>query len=641
MPRKAKTQAADPTGGHNIRVGDISQSRAVAIGQGARAIIHEAETSGDRERSLENFEQEKLARGIARLVGNLAEMMEAPAEGEENPFPLRPLTCADSDTFFGRDAALEKMLQVLKAPLAVLEGDPGLGKTSFLQAGLVPALIAEGHLPLSIPVSPNGGLTQRIKQSLIADLDKTPTLRDSPLSFFIQSIARHLPRGKRVYLLLDPFQAFFDMPPADQKRFIDELGQCLGDDTACDHWLLSIESSALANITGLVEQLNQPFFPSSLKMHPLTRSEAGQVLLAPLQARGIPPADNLLPVLLDDLGGEEIDPSELQLVANTLFERAGGTAWALPFYRESGGAQAIWEHYLDEWMTHNLSAPRRSAAWTILALIAQNRTGTLDEGQLAEGMRLWGLAEADRKELLPLLVKGGLLRQSGEGWSLSSPGFTLRAREWAHQRDLSALTRQEARRQTAHLRGSALRGLLGGGLGFSLAFLFTYTQTVSDPLLCGYITLYRALPGGIAGLLTVLGLDMAVNDPREKDWMPWLIAALSGGVSFSFAVLFHASLRLPAITGESLVGLIPAGLVGFLWGALTGAAGLFCMRSNRLLWLTLLPAAVGIGILFGLLDGWAGGFGAGLSLGKFLAGMIMPGLVLLAALLGPRSTNSD
>jgi hypothetical protein len=42
MPRKAKAQSAAPLGSNNIQVGDISQSRAVAIGQGAQAIIHEA-----------------------------------------------------------------------------------------------------------------------------------------------------------------------------------------------------------------------------------------------------------------------------------------------------------------------------------------------------------------------------------------------------------------------------------------------------------------------------------------------------------------------------------------------------------------------------------------------------------------------
>ena len=138
MPRKPKSAS---TGSNNITLGDISQSRAVAIGHGAQAIIHEAESSGDRERSLENFEQEKLARGIARLVGNLAQQAAQPPGGG-NPFPLRPLTCADAGSFYGRTAALQKAGQVLQSPLSILEGNPGLGKTSFLQAGLIPALIS-------------------------------------------------------------------------------------------------------------------------------------------------------------------------------------------------------------------------------------------------------------------------------------------------------------------------------------------------------------------------------------------------------------------------------------------------------------------------------------------------------------------
>ncbi|HZU86010.1 MAG TPA: hypothetical protein VFF78_00925 [Anaerolineaceae bacterium] len=630
MTRKPKT---DLPGSNNIQIGDISQSRAVAIGQGAQAIIHEAETSGDRERSLENFEQEKLARGIARLVGNLAQQAAQPSPAS-NPFPLRPLTSADAARFTGRQALLQKAFQLLEAPLTVMEGDPGLGKTSFLQAGLAPALIAQGHLPLVIPVSSSGGLTQRIKQSLIADLDKTPGLRDAPLQFFIQSIAHHLPAGKQVYLLLDPFETFFEMPNADQKRFVDELTQCLTDDTTCDHWMLCVRSEDLSRMTGLAEQLNQPFFPNTLKIRPLTRQEATEVLLVPLQAQGIPPAEDLLPVLLNDLGGEQIDPSQLQLVANTLYEKSGGKVWTLDFYCQTGGAVAIWEGYLDDWLKHNLDAPRRETAWTILSLVAEGHSGAVQEEQIQRGLEMWGLKASTGKELLPLLLKGGLLRHSEEGLILSSPGFYTRAHQWAHQRDLSALTRLEARRQTAHLRSSALRGVFSGGLGFSLAFLFNYTQTTPDALLCGYITLYRALPGGIAGLLLVLGLDVAVNDPRSRRWMPWLVASLAGGLSFGFALYFHASLRLPSISAENLISIIPAGLVGVAWGTLTGAAGLFCMRSFRPWWQTLLPAIILIGVLFGLLDGLAGAFGPGITFGKFLAGIVMPGFVLLAALFG-------
>lgn len=643
MPKKIKPMpsAAQP-GSNNIQVGDISQSRAVAIGQGAQAIIHEAETSGDRERSLENFEQEKLARGIARLVSNLAEQAAQPAQ-PGNPFPLHPLTCANATSFAGRQAALQKALQVMESPLSILEGIPGLGKTSFLQAGLLPTLIAQGHLPLYVTVSPNGSLTQRIKQSLIADLDKAPGLRDAPLQFFIQSIAHHLPHGKCIYLLIDQFEPFFTMPGADQQHFIDQLAQCLSDDTNIDHWMLCASSACLANLTDLVEKLNQPFFPASLKMRPLTRTEASEVLLTPLRSRGISPAEDLLPVLLDDLGGEEIDPSQLQLVANTLYERSGGSAWTLPFYRQTGGAAAIWEGFLDNWLEHNLDAARRSAAWTVLALIAQSRTESLTEDQLLVGLNLWGLQKSDNKDLISLLVKGGLLRMSEDGLRLSSPGFAQRALAWARQRDLSALARREGRRQTAYLRGSALRGLLGGGIGFSLAFLFNYTQTTPDFLLCGYLTLYRALPGGIAGLLLVLGLDMAANDPRTRRWMPWLIAMLSGGLSFGFALYFNAMLHLPAITWQRLAEILPGGLVGLVWGALTGAAGLFFMRSSRPAWQILIPAPLLIGLLFGLLDGmlqgYAASFGAGITFGKFLAGWVMPGFVLLAALLGRRPEN--
>jgi hypothetical protein len=61
----------------------------------------------------------------------------APADAG-NPWPgLAAFTEAAKDSFNGRDAEAEELLRrVTTAPLTVLFGKSGLGKTSLLQAGL-------------------------------------------------------------------------------------------------------------------------------------------------------------------------------------------------------------------------------------------------------------------------------------------------------------------------------------------------------------------------------------------------------------------------------------------------------------------------------------------------------------------------
>lgn len=52
----------------------------------------------------------------------------------------------DRATFFGRDAAIEQLLEVVRArPLTVVVGPSGSGASSLVHAGLVPALRAEGY----------------------------------------------------------------------------------------------------------------------------------------------------------------------------------------------------------------------------------------------------------------------------------------------------------------------------------------------------------------------------------------------------------------------------------------------------------------------------------------------------------------
>jgi len=63
------------------------------------------------------------------------------------PFrPLRPYTEADRGLFFGRDRELGELVELLagERPSALLLGEAGVGKTSLLRAGLIPALKSRG-----------------------------------------------------------------------------------------------------------------------------------------------------------------------------------------------------------------------------------------------------------------------------------------------------------------------------------------------------------------------------------------------------------------------------------------------------------------------------------------------------------------
>jgi hypothetical protein len=71
---------------------------------------------------------------------------------DKNPFPgLSSFSEADAEKFFGRaDETAELLRMVKREVLTVVFGRSGLGKTSLLQAGLVPLLRQSGFLPVCI-----------------------------------------------------------------------------------------------------------------------------------------------------------------------------------------------------------------------------------------------------------------------------------------------------------------------------------------------------------------------------------------------------------------------------------------------------------------------------------------------------------
>ena len=75
-----------------------------------------------------------------------------PSVTPESPWlGLRSFTEEAQSFFFGRNAELDDLYErILDKPLAILFGQSGLGKSSLLQAALVPRLRTTGFLPVFV-----------------------------------------------------------------------------------------------------------------------------------------------------------------------------------------------------------------------------------------------------------------------------------------------------------------------------------------------------------------------------------------------------------------------------------------------------------------------------------------------------------
>jgi len=95
---------------------------------------------------------------------------------EQHPWPgLRPFTESDREFFFGREKETAELTDLVqRSTVVILYGQSGLGKTSLLQAGLLPRLSELGYLSIRVRFDHSDGappLAQQLKDAISSALD--------------------------------------------------------------------------------------------------------------------------------------------------------------------------------------------------------------------------------------------------------------------------------------------------------------------------------------------------------------------------------------------------------------------------------------------------------------------------------------
>jgi WD40 repeat protein len=165
----------------------------------------------------------------------------SPSLNAQNPWPgLAAYDEASRDFFNGRDEeAIELPRLIRLAPLTVLYGKSGLGKSSLLQAGLFPLLRADHYLPVNIDCSQGSDLTlERVAKRLMAELRRT---KGDFIALGDESLWEYLHRKDfeiwttdnfplTPVLVFDQFEELFLRNDGNSKRierFLDGLGDLI------------------------------------------------------------------------------------------------------------------------------------------------------------------------------------------------------------------------------------------------------------------------------------------------------------------------------------------------------------------------------------------------------------------------------
>ena len=210
---------------------------------------------------------------------------------------LRPFHESDYAFFFGRDREIRVISSNLQSqPLTVLYGPSGVGKSSVLQAGVLPRLRNVSNHPIVY-------FNEWQSPSFLSELDEkcrrliaTATLAQAPASAQIQSerislrfkktdepLDDALEQTTRFFLLLDQFEEFLAYHPEGPGReFEAVLARIVNREDVQTNVLIGIREDALAKLDQRFGMRIPNLLGNTLEIEHLDAAAAREAILQPI-----------------------------------------------------------------------------------------------------------------------------------------------------------------------------------------------------------------------------------------------------------------------------------------------------------------------------------------------------------------------
>jgi hypothetical protein len=268
-----------------------------------------------------------------------------------NPY-VGPRGFQPGETLYGRDGEVLELLELLLAERIVLLHSPsGAGKTSLIQAALIPRLEEEGfeilpvirvNLEPPVVTDTGEGLNHYVLSTLLSleeGVSGRPQLDVAELARMSLDdyLSRPPAEADNRVLIFDQFEEVL-LNPADQpakREFFDQLGAALRPRERCalfamrDDYVGALDPYLRALPTRAQVRFRLDF---------LTQQAAGQAVQGPAEQAGITFSEGAVTKLVDDLSqvwvpqpdgssqprpGPYVEPVQLQVVCLRLWDRLG------------------------------------------------------------------------------------------------------------------------------------------------------------------------------------------------------------------------------------------------------------------------------------------------------------------------------
>ena len=338
---------------------------------------------------------------------------------------------SDANIFFGRKHTSELLVTKINShKLVLINGKSGSGKTSLINAGIIPRLVKQGYFTMVFrdyryPTETIKAALAKLENVKI-DLKNCETLLDC-----IRATIRQT--GRSIVIFLDQFERFFLNLPEDRwKQFAGELKDCLNQLNSQEmNVVIALRRDFYGQLGEFWEdipEINTASYQHYLK--PLNPQEAEEAIKKPLKLikETVVYEPNflekyLVPNLLQRSEGQsqdQIEPVHLQIVCNQLFKevrkrfseqlKAGDPIIIQQdLYNELGGVEGILQGYvettLNEYFT---SRDEQDLVRTVLKQMANSR-GTREFKSVPEISKNLSLSQERVEKIVEKLDRSRLI----------------------------------------------------------------------------------------------------------------------------------------------------------------------------------------------------------------------------------------
>ncbi len=335
---------------------------------------------------------------------------------------LLPFGYADREIFkqLQRENDLTECCQAItdrNFRFGVLSGESGAGKTSFLQAGLWPALLEESRCVYVkfTDLDPVAAITQAFAEQKIAIPEAIPA--DASLSTLLAYIARA--DAKPLVLLLDQIEQFFVHFKRESKRrpFIRELNEWYRNGRGLPvKILICVRGDFLDHLSELQEVMGYSLGPQQkFRLKKFRPEQAAAVFRVIAEAEKLDYDESFIKELTEqELAGADdglISPVDIQILAWMIAGQASHKerAFNRTTFQKLGGVEGLLERFLTRALEARETPARRQAATKVLLALTDldrnARAGALTLDELKK--KLGGaLTDAELKEAVEWLSRG-------------------------------------------------------------------------------------------------------------------------------------------------------------------------------------------------------------------------------------------